>query len=203
MIAPQGEGKACACLMEALIERARQGDAKALDEFFAWLWPRIRARLVRRTKRRQAAIADVEDATQEACLRTMFRLARWPSKDLLHQSALIGRHELARIRALRHRRGKTLFLSELSLETTESLTLTVARSELDPAHIAQEQEEAARAIAVLQELTLRDSRILWTVCGEGQSTRQCSRAVDVAETTVRHVITAGLAWMKRRLNADR
>lgn len=93
-------------------------------------------------------------------------------------------------------------MSELSLEIIESLTLTVAKSEFDPVHIAQEHEQAARVIAVLQELTLRDRRILWTVCVEGQSNRQCSRKFSLSKTTVQRVVTDGSAYVVRRLRAD-
>lgn len=202
MIAPKKEGGTCGCFIESLIDRAKQGDSKARDELFAWLRPRIRAVLVRLTRRNRAAIADVEDATQAACLGALLGLTRWPWQDLLRQSVLIGRHKLARMRTARNGRGKTLFFSELSLDIIESLTTTVAKSELDPARLVQECEEAARASAALQELARGDRRITWTVLVEGQSIRQCSRSLGISKTAVQRGLTDGKAYIARRLKEN-
>jgi RNA polymerase sigma factor (sigma-70 family) len=201
MIAPKKDGEFCVCFIEPLVERAKQGDSMALDDLFSWLRPRINAILIHRTRRRRAASADVEDATQAACLRTLFRLAQLPSKDLLRHTALIARHALAKSNAKRGRRQ--VLLSKLSLEIVESLTATATSPEFDPARVAQEHEQAGRTIAALRELPPRDRVILWAVFVEDQSYRECSRLFGLSKTRVQRIVSEGRAHMARRLAADR
>lgn len=202
MIAPKREGEACARFLGPLLERAKQGDSSAMDELFAQLRPQIRALLALPTKGRREASADVEDATQVACLATLFQLARLPSTDLLHHMVRIGRHELARIRTVRRGPRKARFVSALSLDIIDRLTPTVMKAKFDPARIAQEREQMVRAITALENFTLRDKLILWAVLVEGQSHEECGRLFGVSKTTVQRIVSKGRASIARRLRTD-
>jgi DNA-directed RNA polymerase specialized sigma24 family protein len=93
-------------------------------------------------------------------------------------------------------------LSEVSLEILESLMPVLATSAVDPAGTAQEHEEAARAIATLQELPHRDRLILWAVLVEGQSHRECSRMLGLTKTCVVRTLARAMTHMLRRLRVS-
>lgn len=159
----------------ALVARLRRGDARAFDEVYAGLSPRIHGFLLRLSGRRDTA----EDLAQE----TWMRFAR-TSATLAEDTRLAPwLFTIARNAFVSHRRWAMLDLSRIV-----TLGAFAADAPL-PAHDPESAHERARAIALLeralQALPVASREVLLLVGVEGLDQEEVARILGVGYDALR------------------
>jgi RNA polymerase sigma-70 factor (ECF subfamily) len=160
--------------MSQLLERARQGDARAFRRLYRALYAAIEAYVARRVP----APADAEDLVARTFEKLLARLEQF---DPARGSVRMWCFGIARNLVIDHHRA-----SGRSAPTDPAiLDRDVARAGDDPLEHMLRDEHSARLLALVQALPADHRELLALRFGEGLSTREIATLLDLGEAAVR------------------